>query len=64
MAYDTKVIIKMMSRLILKAESLEEAYNEVKEAASVEDVTLPDYQDAKEAIQATRDKNKKLHQDY
>jgi hypothetical protein len=43
MAYETKVILKMISQIIGNASSLRDAYEKVVDAASVEGLELPDY---------------------
>lgn len=44
--YETKVILKMVSKIIASAESLEVAYNAIAESAKDADVALPSYEDA------------------
>jgi len=43
MAYETKVILTLLAKAISNADSVEEAYETVAEAASVEGMTLPSY---------------------
>ena len=45
MAFETKVILSLLARHIAKAESLEEAYEAVAEAANVEGLDLPSFQE-------------------
>jgi hypothetical protein len=44
MAFETKVLISLIARHIAKADSLEEAYEAVMEAANVEGMDLPSYE--------------------
>ena len=44
--YETKVILKMVSKIIASAESLEVAYNAIADSAKDADVALPSYDDA------------------
>ena len=54
MAYDTKVILKLVARYIARSENLKEAYEAVCDAASVEGVSLPSYEDMVKKIQSER----------
>ena len=47
MAYETKVILALLARQIGNAETIEDAYTAVVEAANVEGVKLPSYEDFK-----------------
>jgi len=47
MAYETKVILKMVVKLIAKAETVEDAYNAIAESAKDIDVELPAYEEAR-----------------
>ena len=47
MAYETKVILKMMASQIAKAKSLKEAYLFVADAANTEGLEIPSYEEAK-----------------
>jgi len=55
MAYETKVILKLLANAIGNAETIEEAYEVIAEAASVEDLTLPSYD---EVIERRKEKRK------
>ena len=52
MAYDTKVILSLIARIILKSKTLKEAYSEVVLAANAEGVVLKSYDEAKAEIEA------------
>ena len=43
MSYETKVILALLAQQIAKASSVREAYTMVADAANVEGVKLPDY---------------------
>ena len=59
MAFETKVILKLIAEAITNAETLEEAYDAVAGAASVEGLVLPSYE---EALEKRREKrNKAIH---
>ena len=45
MAYETKVILTLIAEAIGRTETVEEAYNVVVQAASVEGVSLPSYEE-------------------
>jgi hypothetical protein len=45
-AYETKVILKMVSKIIAGSESLEIAYNAIADSAKDADVVLPTYEEA------------------
>lgn len=47
MAYETKVILRLLAAQIAKAEDVEEAYDAVVTAANVEGMEIPEYKDAK-----------------
>jgi hypothetical protein len=57
MAYETKVILTLLSRQIAKAESLKEAYDEVIKAANVEGVQLPSYDVVREEMKEYKHKD-------
>jgi len=52
-AYETKVILKMVSKIIASSESLETAYNAIADSAKDADVVLPTYE---EAVKETKKK--------
>jgi hypothetical protein len=58
MAYDTKLIIRLIADNIAKSESLREAYDSVVEAANIEGVKLPNYKEAREEIERKRADNR------
>ena len=45
MAYETKVILKLIAKAVARAEDVEEAYEIIVEAANAEGLELPSYQD-------------------
>ena len=45
MAYETKVILTLIAEAIGRAETVEEAYTIIVQAASVDGVTLPSYEE-------------------
>ena len=49
MAYETKVILALLARQIGNSETIEEAYTAIVEAANVEGVQLPTYEEFKKA---------------
>ena len=56
MAYETKVILKFVANTIGNADTLEEAYEAIVEAASIEGLSLPSYAEHKEKQSKKRDK--------
>ena len=57
MAYETKVILKLLADSIVRAESIEEAYGYVVRAASMEGITLPSYDECLKELQMLKKKN-------
>jgi len=51
MAYDTKLIVKLIAQGIAKCDTVKEAYRYVKNAASVEGMELPTYEEMKEELE-------------
>ena len=49
-AYETKVILRLLARQIAKADSLEEAYESVVIAAGVEGLEIPDYEEERRSV--------------
>ena len=49
-AYETKVIIKQMTEIVARAESLEDAYNAIANSAREEGVSLPTYEEKRREI--------------
>lgn len=45
MAYETKVILALLAQQVAKAESVKEAYTMIVQAANVEGVELPTYEE-------------------
>ena len=45
MAYETKVILSLLAQRIFKSETIEEAYTAIVEAANVEGLQLPTYEE-------------------
>ncbi|MCL2852092.1 MAG: hypothetical protein FWE20_03525 [Defluviitaleaceae bacterium] len=52
MAYETKLIMKLLARYIAKASSVKEAYSAVKDIANAEDVILPSYEEMVQIIKS------------
>jgi len=55
-AYETKVIIRQMAEIIVRSETLEDAYTAIADSAKDEGVTLPSYKEKREKL---REINKK-----
>ena len=51
MAYETKVILSLLSESIGRAKTVKEAYNYVVKAANVEGLKLPDYVEFKKQLE-------------
>ena len=45
MAYDTKVMLRLIAQNVAKAKTVKEAYKSVKFAANVEGVNLPSFEE-------------------
>ena len=54
MAYETKVILTMLANDVVKSKSLEEVYNFIAKAASVEGLNLPTYAEAKKEFKESK----------
>ena len=50
MAYETKVILLLLSQQVGKAKTLREAYTAIVDAASVEGLQLPSYEEFQEKV--------------
>jgi len=48
MAYETKVILALLADSVGNAKTIEEAYNIIVQAANIEGVKLPSYEEFKE----------------
>ena len=59
MAYETKVILALVAQQVAKAKSLEEAYMAIVDAANVEGLSLPDYDEVQKKIAAMENKSQK-----
>lgn len=57
MAYETKVILALLSQQVAKAESVEEAYTMIVEAANVEGMELPTYEEIVSKLKKTKKKS-------
>ena len=55
MAYETKVILKMVAEEIAKSKSLKEAYMFVENAANAEGLEIPKYEEAKKKYENLKD---------
>jgi|GEM_PF-3478069 len=45
-AYETKIIVASMAKMVLSAKTLKEAYDSIVDVASVEGFKLPSYEEA------------------
>jgi len=52
-AYETKVIIKLMSRIVARAESLEKAYKDIAACAKDEGLVLPTFEEIRNDTEDT-----------
>ena len=59
MAYETKVLLKMLARQTASAESLEEVYEFIADAANAEGVHVPGYLEALEKVNELKSRNRK-----
>jgi len=55
MAVETKIILSLLAKVISNAETVEEAYEAVVEAANVEGLSLPSYE---EVVERRKEKRK------
>ena len=46
MAYETKVILSLLAQSISKVQTIEEAYDVIRNAANVEGIQLPTFEEA------------------
>jgi hypothetical protein len=51
MAYETKVILTLLSQQVAKAKTLKEAYTAIARAANVEGVKLPSYEELRKELE-------------
>ena len=58
MAYETKVILSLLANSVGRAQSVEEAYTYIVEAANVEGLKLPDYDDFLKKLQKESNKRR------
>jgi hypothetical protein len=54
MALETKVLLKLIAHAVATAENLDEAYFAVQNAANVEGIDLPSYEDYRKEIKKLR----------
>ena len=52
MAYETKVILRMLANQVALAETLEQAFEMIRSAAEVEGLSVPDYDDIRKQLKA------------
>lgn len=52
MAYETKVILKLIAQDVVKAKTVKEAYRAIKSAASVEGMELPSFDKMKKELES------------
>jgi hypothetical protein len=58
-SYETKSLLSLLAHDIAKAETVEEAYMSVTVAANVEGMQLMPYEEARKAIEKSRENNKR-----
>ena len=51
MAYETKVLLKMLSEYVSQAKSIKQIYGFIQRAAAAEGMTLPSYEEIREILQ-------------
>ena len=54
MSYETKVILTMLAEYVGRAETLEDAYEFIVQAANVEGLKLPSYEEFKEKLKSRK----------
>jgi len=59
MAYETKVILKLLANHVARAESLEEVYIFIQDAANAEGLEVASYDEARKKLRHTIEKNRK-----
>ena len=59
MAYETKVILSLLAKNIGKARNVKEAYKAVVDAANVEGLSLPDYDEYQKELEELEEENNK-----
>jgi len=55
MAYETKLIFRLLAEAIGRTETVEESYNVVMQAASVEGVFTPTYEDFRKQLKGKKE---------
>ena len=55
-AYETKVIIKQMTEIVARAESLEDAYNAIANSEREEGISLPTYEEKRREIKKSSER--------
>ena len=50
MAYETKVILRMLANQVALAETIEQAFELIRTAAQVEGLTIPDYEEVRREL--------------
>jgi len=55
MAYETKLIFRLLAEAIGRTDTVEEAYNVVMQAANVEGVIIPTYEDFREQLKGKKE---------
>ena len=56
MAYETKVILSLLATQTAKAKTIEEVYTLIADAANVEGMKLPTYEEAKKKYRVNQEK--------
>jgi len=51
MAYETKVILSLLAKSVGKSKDIKEAYGHIVEAANVEGLKLPDYNEFQKSLE-------------
>ena len=55
MAYETKVILRMLANQIALAETMEQAFEMVRTAAQVEGLTIPEYEEVRRELKVKKE---------
>ena len=54
MAYETKVILRLLANQIALAETIEQAFEMIRTAAQVEGLTIPDLEDVRAELRVNK----------
>ena len=58
MAYETKVILRMLANQVALAETTEQAFEMIRSAAQVEGVAIPEYDQVRKELKAKKKSEK------